>query len=219
MVCTLGLEPGVNRLVDHDPRWALEFETQAARIRDAAGPLALGVEHIGSTAVAGLKAKPVIDILVGVREIDDGLKLREPMARLGYDYAGDQGITEHHVFGLDAKRTHLVHVVVHEADQWRALIAFRDRLRADRALRADYAALKADLAARSGSRAAYTRGKAAFVQANSGEDSGTGPKPPAPTDPPAHDREPDHTWTEEEIDEAIEESFPASDPPAFPKID
>jgi GrpB-like predicted nucleotidyltransferase (UPF0157 family) len=163
----LGLEAGANRLVDYDPRWPRAFALEAARIRSVVGSLALAIEHYGSTAVPGLRAKPILDLLIGVADIDDGLEMIAPMASLGYDYAGSQGIPEHHIFGLGLARTHLAHVVAFEGDQWRRCLRFRDRLRSDPDLRATYQAIKAQLADGGLSRADYTAGKTAFVVANS----------------------------------------------------
>src|ERR1700712_2166384 len=162
----LGLEASVNRLEDHNPLWARAFVEEAGRIGSVLGQLALAIEHYGSTAVPGLRAKPIIDLLIGVAQIDDGLKMIEPMASLGYDYAGNQGIPEHHIFGLGVARTHLAHVVVHGGDQWKQCLAFRDRLRADPQVRSQYQALKQRLAGEASSRAAYTAGKSEFVLAH-----------------------------------------------------
>jgi GrpB-like predicted nucleotidyltransferase (UPF0157 family) len=146
---------------------ARAFAEEAARIRSALGPLVLAIEHYGSTAVPNLRAKPIIDLLIGVADVDHGLQMIEPMTSLGYDYAGSQGIPEHHVFGRGDPRTYLVHVVVHGGDQWIAGLAFRDRLRTDADLRAEYQALKERLAAEVTSRAEYTARKSEFVQARS----------------------------------------------------
>jgi GrpB-like predicted nucleotidyltransferase (UPF0157 family) len=70
---------------------------EAARIWATVGEKILAVEHYGSTAVPGPRAKPVIDLLIGVADIAHGLLFVEPMATFGYDYAGDQGIPEHHI--------------------------------------------------------------------------------------------------------------------------
>jgi len=108
----LGLEQEINRLADSNPLWPQAFAEEAARIRDALGEKALAIEHYGSTAVPGLRAKPIIDVQIGVADINHGLLFIDPMAKLGYDYAGDQGIREHHIFGKGRARTHLAHVVV-----------------------------------------------------------------------------------------------------------
>jgi len=164
----LGLEQGVNRLVDYNPLWPRAFAEEAARMRSALGPLALAIEHYGSTAVPNLRAKPIIDLLIGVADLDHGMQMIEPMTSLGYDYAGNQGTPESHIFGRGQPRTHLVHVVVHGGDQWMASLTFRDRLRTDADLRVEYQALKERLAAAATSRAEYTAGKSEFVQADSG---------------------------------------------------
>lgn len=164
----LGLEQGVNRLVAYNALWPKAFLEEASRIKSAVGGLALAIEHFGSTAVPELRSKPIIDLLIGVAAIDDALRMIEPMRALGYDYAGSQGIPDHHIFGRGAARTHLAHIVAYGGDQWSSLLAFRDRLRADPRVRAEYQSLKEKLAARSGSRAEYTAAKTEFVRAHSG---------------------------------------------------
>jgi GrpB-like predicted nucleotidyltransferase (UPF0157 family) len=89
---TLACEREINRLVHPNPLWPQAFAEEAARIRDALGEKALAIEHYGSTAVPGLRAKPNIDLQIGVADINHGLLFIEPIAKLGYDYAGDQGI-------------------------------------------------------------------------------------------------------------------------------
>jgi GrpB-like predicted nucleotidyltransferase (UPF0157 family) len=162
----LGLEAGVNRLVGYNPLWTRAFAEEAARISSTVGPLVVAIEHYGSTAVPGLRAKPIIDLLIGVAEIDHGLSMIRPMTGLGYDYAGSQGIPDHHIFGLGVARTHLAHVVVYGGNQWTAGIKFRDRLRADAETRAKYQDLKERLAAEATSRATYTAAKSEFVLAH-----------------------------------------------------
>lgn len=78
----LGLEQEINRLVDPNPLWPQAFAEEAARIRDALGEKALAIEHYGSTAVPGLRAKPIIDLQIGGDEINHGLLFIEPMAKL-----------------------------------------------------------------------------------------------------------------------------------------
>jgi GrpB-like predicted nucleotidyltransferase (UPF0157 family) len=165
----LGLEQGINRLVDPNPLWAQAVAEEAARIRVALGEKALAIEHHSSTAVPSLRAKPIIDLQIGVTDIDHGLLFIEPMARFGYDYAGDQGIPEHHIFGKGRARTHLAHVVVYQGEQWVKCLRFRDRLRSDSNLRAAYEALELRLAADpTNTRAAHTAAKMSFIENASG---------------------------------------------------
>jgi GrpB-like predicted nucleotidyltransferase (UPF0157 family) len=122
--------------------------------------------------VSSLRAKPIIDLQIGVADIADGLRFIEPMAGLGYDYAGDQGIPEHHIFGKGKARTHLAHVVVYGGEQCVRSLRFRDRLRGEPEVRAAYQALKARLAASTATRGEYTAGKTAFVERFSAPDRG-----------------------------------------------
>ena len=126
---------------------------------------ALAIEHYDSTAVPGLRAKPNIDLQIGVADINHGLLFIEPMAKLGCDYAGDQGIPEHHIFGKRRTEPILAHIVVYQGRQWLNGLRFRDRLRSDANLRAAYKTLKMRLAADpANTRAAYTAGKTEFVE-------------------------------------------------------
>ena len=160
----LGLEQDVNRLVEYNPLWPQAFAEEAAEIKAKLGDRALAIEHYGSTAVPGLRAKPIIDLQIGVADIRDGLRLIGLLATLGYDDMGDQGIPEHHVFGRGDVRTHHAHVVLHESDQWFRCLLFRDRLRTQPDVRAAYEALKVKLAAGARTRADYTAGKTDFVE-------------------------------------------------------
>lgn len=160
----LGLEQGVNRLVEYNPLWPQAFAEEAARIKSSLGAEALAIEHYGSTSVPGLWAKPIIDLQIGVADIRDGLRFIDRMAVLGYDYAGDQGIPEHHIFGRGRARTYLAHVVVYQGRQWFRSLTFRDRLRHDPKLREAYQKLKFDLAQSVSTRAEYTAGKTNFVE-------------------------------------------------------
>jgi GrpB-like predicted nucleotidyltransferase (UPF0157 family) len=165
----LGLKHGVNRLVDYDSAWPAEFEAEAQRIRRVLGDLALGIEHYGSTAVVGLRAKPIIDILIGVQPLENWTQCRTPLEMLGYDYAEHAGVPDNYIFGRGrdhSERTHLVHVVEHRGAVWRACLVFRDALRADSVLAAQYVALKEHaIALVPEGRATYTALKQGFVEA------------------------------------------------------
>jgi len=160
----LGLPQSINLLVDYNPLWPLAYEEEALRIREALGDRVLAIEHYGSTSIPGMPSKPIIDIQVGVADIAEGLTFIQPMAPLGYDYAGDQGIPEHHIFGRGRDRTHLVHVVKYAGEQWFRSLHFRDRLRSSSDLRREYLALKRALADGAATRSDYTAGKAEFVE-------------------------------------------------------
>lgn len=160
----LGLAKGQVVLVDSDARWAELYRIEEGRLRAAIGNLVLDIQHFGSTAIPGIKAKPILDILIGIGSFEGGVRLVEPMAGLGYDYVGTEMVPDDHLFGLGASRTHLVHVVEHDSYHWRRNLRFRDRMRADPALAAAYEALKIELAERFADRRAdYTKAKQAFI--------------------------------------------------------
>jgi GrpB-like predicted nucleotidyltransferase (UPF0157 family) len=163
----LGLKHNTNLLVDYDPRWARTFEEERLRLQNALGAWARGIEHYGSTAVQGMKAKPILDILVGVTPLGDWEKCHDPLIALGYDYAAHAGVPGHHIFGRGrdaSERTHLVHVVEFEGESWRSNLAFRNALRADPILRQAYLEEKARaIAGAPDSRARYNELKQAFI--------------------------------------------------------
>jgi GrpB-like predicted nucleotidyltransferase (UPF0157 family) len=160
-----GVPHGVVRLIPWTPRWTTLFEQEARLLQAALGPLALGLEHYGSTSVPGLPAKPILDILVGVRPPLDPTPYVAALAPLRYEYVPWAGVPEHLVFGRDEVRTHLVHLVEYGGSAWQRGLRFRDILRADPALAAAYAKLKMGLALdHSADRPRYTAGKATFIE-------------------------------------------------------
>lgn len=165
----LGLKNGTNTLVDYDPDWPGEFERERRRLAYALDGAALGIEHYGSTAVPGMRAKPILDILVGVAPLENWQLCHDPLLELGYDYAENAGVPGHYIFGRgrDAtERTHLVHVVEHLGQSWRSNLAFRDALRADAELRQAYAAEKERAVATAPvGRGKYNELKGAFIAA------------------------------------------------------
>jgi GrpB-like predicted nucleotidyltransferase (UPF0157 family) len=163
----LGLAPGAVHVADPDPRWQGAFADEAARLRAALGALPWRLEHVGSTAVPGLAAKPILDLLLGRPARVPGAAYVAPLAGLGYVHRGAHGIAERDYFVRDdaeGRRTHHVHLVAEGGDFWVRHLAFRDALRADPALAAAYAALKRRLAAaHAADRDAYLAGKTAFI--------------------------------------------------------
>lgn len=156
------------RVVDHDPAWPQLFGLEAVALDVAIGPWVTGgIHHVGSTAVPGLAAKPIIDILVGVESLEASRPCIELLQPLQYVYAPYLPEVMHWFCKPNpARRTHHLHLVPTGSARYRDELAFRDRLRADPELALAYEHLKRELAARfPDDREAYTEGKAAFVQA------------------------------------------------------
>jgi GrpB-like predicted nucleotidyltransferase (UPF0157 family) len=154
-------------IVDSNPLWPRQFAEEQARLLAALGPWLRGsIEHVGSTAVAGLRAKPVIDIMAGVESLPASRDAIPALGRLEYQYWPYKSDVMHWFCKPSAEhRTHHLHLVPVGSATWIERLAFRDRLRADASARLAYAALKHELAGRCGDdREAYTEGKTDFVR-------------------------------------------------------
>ncbi|MET3896750.1 GrpB-like predicted nucleotidyltransferase (UPF0157 family) [Devosia sp. UYZn731] len=161
----LGLRKGIVLLVDHNPDWQQAFAEEDARIRAAVGPIVIDLQHFGSTSIPTIRAKPILDVMLGIADFDQGPLLAPVLAGIGYEYVANAGVPNH-VFGKGEPRTHLLHVVAHDGPKWHRNIRFRDRLLADAALARDYEALKDRLAVEfADNRAAYTDAKQKFIDA------------------------------------------------------
>ena len=143
------------------------FACERARIVCAAGGIDIVVEHIGSTSVAGLLAKPIIDIAILLRCESHRDALNAALCSIDYIDCGDKGAGSGHLFVRDCQpnvRTHHTHVVGHDDPAWSRWLAFRDALREDARIRAEFSCLKRALAQLLGNdRPAYTEAKSAFV--------------------------------------------------------
>ena len=153
----------------HDPAWAPAFELERARLHALLPGVFLAIEHIGSTAVPGLVAKPVIDLLAAVDSLDGVDVLIDRLCENGYTTSREFNATLADRKWLmrwrDGRRTHHLHIVVRGGTPWHDRLAFRDALRRDPALADRYATLKTELALKHpANREAYTEAKAAFVR-------------------------------------------------------
>lgn len=157
-------------LVAYDVRWPARFATERDRLIALFPHAFIAIEHIGSTAVQGLAAKPVIDMLGGVESMAVADSLIEPLCRHGYTTSAEFNATLPDRRWLmrtaNGHRTHHLHIVEHGGAQWRERLAFRDALRGDEALARRYLELKRALAKEHpNDREAYTQAKSAFVHA------------------------------------------------------
>lgn len=158
-------------IVTYDPAWPAMFEAEAGRLRAVLDKkLIAGLEHFGSTAIPGLAAKPVIDILIAVRSLSEARhSFIDPLRQLGYVFWAENPRTDRLFFvkGMPPygeRRTHHVHVTEPDGELWQRLL-FRDYLRANPAAAGRYERLKRELAQRFRSdREAYTEAKSAFVE-------------------------------------------------------
>jgi GrpB-like predicted nucleotidyltransferase (UPF0157 family) len=163
----LGLESGVVRLVQYDDMWPSLFAAERERIiavLESHG-LAMQLEHIGSTAVPGLAAKPVLDILAAPVKGERVEPLLAVMPLADYEYRPLSSTPERHFFRRGTPRQFHLHLTPFDSDVWWDQLAFRDQLRANARLAADYATLKRELAAKyPRDRESYINGKTEFVR-------------------------------------------------------
>ncbi len=163
----LGLKRGEVRLVPHQPVWHTLFAAEKLRLTDLLGDDGIQIEHVGSTAVPGLLAKPIIDIAIAVDAIEDIAHWPAALAPEGYTYFGDREGRSDYFFakGPDECRSFYLHIVLLRSQRWIDYLHFREALRADVSLREEYAGLKTRLCdAHSHDRAAYTSGKDALIR-------------------------------------------------------
>lgn len=153
-------------IISYDPSWPMRFAEEAAVLRVALATWLVGpVEHIGSTAVPGLAAKPVIDIMAAVQTLEASRPAIAAASAFGYCYFPYRPESEHWFCKPSpAFRTHHLHLVPLDAPQWDRAIAFRDYLRTHSDVAVEYEALKRRLALEHhDDREAYTEAKHPFI--------------------------------------------------------
>lgn len=153
-------------IAEYDPKWVQAFQLERRVLCDALAPWLVGVpEHIGSTAVPGLAAKPIIDIMAPVPSLEDSRAAIAAAAGVGYIYFPYRAELMHWFCKPSpSARTHHLHLVPMGSRLWNERLAFRDALRADGHLRAEYRELKLALAAQyRHDRDGYTDAKAPFI--------------------------------------------------------
>lgn len=156
------------KLHPYNPLWLRAFEVERERLQSLVPGAFIAVEHIGSTAVVGMPAKPVVDLMASVESMTAAESIAARICASGYTTSADFNAAH-----LDRKwfmrsanghRTHHLHVVEHNSKLWHDHIRFRDALRAQPALANSYSALKHKLAEKHATdREAYTEAKAEFV--------------------------------------------------------
>jgi len=158
-------------IVAYDAWWPKAFEAEAVRLRGALGPLALRIEHNGSTSVPGLAAKPIIDIQISVAMLQPIAAYRTPLRAIGYVHVPDPDDSFCPFFHRPSQwpHTHHVHVVQNGGAEERRTLAFRDYLREHGDTAREYEQFKRDLATQLAlrdreSRGAYARGKTDFIE-------------------------------------------------------
>jgi len=153
-------------LVPHNPEWSQLAEEEAKRILEQLSIPVIGVYHIGSTSIPGIKAKPILDFVIEVEDLDDIIRSTEMLGELGYISKGEYGIPGRQFFtkDTDRERSHHLHVFQQGHPDIERHLVFRDFLRANPEAAHEYEIIKEKLAKRfpkeSGS---YTEAKSDFI--------------------------------------------------------
>lgn len=154
-------------IVQYDPLWPSKFEAERLSLKRVLAPWLGGpIEHVGSTAIPGMSAKPVIDIMAAVGSLEASRPAINALAETDYVYFPYHPDVMHWFCKPSAAfRTHHLHLVPLDSQRWIDCLAFRDVIRSDPALATEYASLKKRLAQEfKFDREAYTDGKAPFVE-------------------------------------------------------
>ena len=161
----IGLEKGKVKLAEFDKNWVVEFENEKNAIQRAITSYKIGIEHVGSTSIEFLCAKPIIDILIGIEHFNDGFECIHDLEAIGYESKGENGVQGRHFFAKGNPRTHHIHMVEINSDFWKEHLLFRDYLRNDSEVRIRYSELKKELALQyENDREKYTSSKSEFIQ-------------------------------------------------------
>lgn len=153
------------RLTEHNENWVRMFAEEAQLLRGLFGDQIIRFEHFGSTSVPGLRAKPVIDMMCIVKDIEKIDEFDEQMNSLGYDVAGEWGIPGRRLFRKGGEnRTHHIHVYQSDNPEIERHLIFRDYLRTHPEEVERYGKLKEELARRYDDTSLYSKAKKPFVQ-------------------------------------------------------
>lgn len=174
----IGLKRGTVELMPHQKEWVENAESTIRLLKEILGDTAVDIQHVGSTAIRSIQAKPIIDLAVGLRELSDILPHEEILRQQGFIFRGEdvpgQMLFVMGDFEKDT-RTHHIHAVKWKSREWNHYIAFRDYLNANPEKAKLYDQRKRELALRYGDdRKSYTAGKQEIIDRLLGEAVGTG---------------------------------------------
>ncbi|MCR4688270.1 MAG: GrpB family protein [Saccharofermentans sp.] len=125
----LGLVRGMVTVVPHNDAWETEGRNTAAKLKEILGDTAVDVQHIGSTSIKGIYAKPILDLVVGVNDFGDILAKNDLLAQNGFYYRGQDIPGQHlYVCGEGEIRTHHIHVVIYQDPNWNNYLTMRNYL-------------------------------------------------------------------------------------------
>ena len=163
----IGLKRGKVQLKQYNPKWEELFKYESRLISSAISNLLVDIQHIGSTAIPNIVAKPIIDIAGAIDSLENIDKIIVPLYGIGYTYRGEQGIPGRHLFvkGGEGYRTHHFHIMQKDHYEWKKHILFREYMREHPQEAKQYSELKQKLFIKYGNdREKYTDSKSDFIE-------------------------------------------------------
>ncbi|MDD5529435.1 MAG: GrpB family protein [bacterium] len=167
MIKTIGLKRGTVKIVPYSTKWHTAFEKEKKVLSNILKGKFLDIQHIGSTSIPGLVAKPILDIAIAISNINILEECIKKLENNGYQYLGDKEGRKNYLFvkGDEDNRTHYIHIVGINSLNWKNYILFRDYLISNKDSYIEYSKLKKKLAKRfSNNRKEYTKLKADFIE-------------------------------------------------------
>ena len=160
----IGLKRKTIKLIPHHKSWVPFFKKEKNKILKAIPNI--HVEHVGSTAIPSISAKPIIDMTIGIKKIKDFNKYKIKLEKLGFEYHANRGSKFNKFFtkGPADCRTVYIHLVRYKGNIWNNYINFRDKLNKNKKLASQYQKLKLNLASKFKNRDFYTKAKADFIK-------------------------------------------------------
>jgi GrpB-like predicted nucleotidyltransferase (UPF0157 family) len=160
----IGLPRGTVALYPYTKAWKRIFEEEKEILQANLGNTIIDIQHIGSTSIPGMIAKPIIDIAIGVENFENAFICVRPIENLGYEFKGEFGIPRRHYFVKGEPRTHHIHMLEMESSEWINQLIFRNYIINHPESLHSYARLKEELAEKfPKEREAYTEGKTEFI--------------------------------------------------------
>lgn len=162
----MGLKKGTVKLEKYNPDWKIMFNVERINLKEVFGDLAIDIEHIGSTSVEGLSSKPIIDIAVSVKKLNDFENVKECFKKEPYSIK-EESVSDEILIrkGTEDNITHFIHVMEQESARYKNTIIFRNYIRSHKEFLKEYEELKKDLAEKyADNRPMYTASKNDFIQ-------------------------------------------------------
>lgn len=163
----IGLARGTVKIIPYSFEWEDMYRQEEKLLYSLLGESAIDIQHVGSTSIEGLDSKPIIDIAIGVRSLDDVEKFRNSLEGAGYQFRGNAGVEGRITFakGTEELRTHYLHIEIFNGELWRNHIYFRDYLRLNKKSVEEYSRLKKELSLKyADDRGSYTSAKNEFIK-------------------------------------------------------